>query len=124
LRGTETILLVEDELPVRALSRRILEKYGYRVLEAGNGAEALEVARASTGPIHLILTDLVMPDMSGSELASGVLALRPGVRVLYMSGYTDDSVVRNGLLAQGRLFLQKPFTPKTLARKVREALGG
>ncbi len=124
LRGTETILLVEDEQAVRTLSRRVLEARGYRVLEAGNGAKALEVARGSTGPIHLILTDLVMPDMTGTELASRLLSLRPGVRVLYMSGYTDDSVVRNGLLEQGRLFLQKPFTPETLARKVREALGG
>jgi two-component system cell cycle sensor histidine kinase/response regulator CckA len=123
-RGTETILLVEDEQAVRTLSRRVLEARGYRVLEAGNGAKALEVARGSTGPIHLILTDLVMPDMTGTELASRLLSLRPGVRVLYMSGYTDDSVVRNGLLEQGRLFLQKPFTPETLARKVREALGG
>jgi two-component system cell cycle sensor histidine kinase/response regulator CckA len=123
-KGSETILLVEDEQSVRTLSRRILEVRGYRVLEAARGAEALELVRATADPIHLVLTDLVMPDMSGSELASRVVALRPAVRVLYMSGYTDDGVIHNGLLEQGGAFLQKPFTPEVLARKVRKTLGG
>jgi PAS domain S-box-containing protein len=124
LVGSETVLLVEDEGAVRALSRSILERYGYTVLEAGSGKEGLDVARQYPLPIHLVLTDVVMPEMGGSDLATRLEALRPGVRVLYMSGYTDDAVVRHGLLEKGRVFLQKPFTPETLARKVREALGG
>ena len=120
--GTETILLVEDEPAIRALSRRVLEASGYRVLEAGNGTDALERARTEEGPIHLLLTDLVMPNMGGSDLASRLQELRPDIRVLFMSGYTDDGVVRGGLLGQGQAFLQKPFTPQGLARKVRELL--
>jgi two-component system cell cycle sensor histidine kinase/response regulator CckA len=124
LAGSETVLLVEDEAAVRALSRAILESYGYTVLEAAGGEDALDVARHYLKPIHLILTDVVMPRMGGSDLASRLASLRPGVPVLYMSGYTDDAVFRHGLLDKGRMFLQKPFTPETLARKVREALGG
>jgi PAS domain S-box-containing protein len=120
--GTETVLVVEDEPSIRTLSRRVLEARGYRVLEAGNGKDALERVRGEEGPIHLLLTDLVMPDMPGTELASRLEQLRPGVRVLFMSGYTDDGVVRNGLLGSGRAFLQKPFTPTILANKVREIL--
>ena len=121
-RGTETILLVEDEEAVRTLSRRILEKHGYRVLEAGSGPAALEVLRAVTERVHMLLTDLVMPDMTGTELASRLKADHPEIRVLFMSGYTDDAVVRSGLLEPGRAFLQKPFTPVVLLRKVREVL--
>jgi two-component system, cell cycle sensor histidine kinase and response regulator CckA len=124
LVGSETLLLVEDEKSVRALSRSILESYGYTVLVAESGREGLEVAREYPLPIHLLVTDVVMPDMGGSDLASRLSALRPGVCVLYMSGYTDDAVFRHGVLEKGRVFLQKPFTPETLARKVREALGG
>jgi two-component system cell cycle sensor histidine kinase/response regulator CckA len=124
LVGSETVLLVEDEESVRALSRSILKSYGYTVLEAGSGMDGLDVALHYPLPIHLLLTDVVMPEMGGLDLASRLEALRPGVRVLYMSGYTDDAVFRHGLLEKGRMFLQKPFTPKTLARKVREALGG
>jgi two-component system cell cycle sensor histidine kinase/response regulator CckA len=124
LAGSETVLLVEDEKSVRALSRSILERYGYTVLEAGSGKEGLEVAHDYSLPIHLVLTDVVMPEMGGTDLASQLETLRPGVRVLYMSGYTDEAIFRHGLLKKGRSFLQKPFTPETLARKVREALGG
>jgi two-component system cell cycle sensor histidine kinase/response regulator CckA len=123
LRGSETVLLVEDEKSVRALSRAILSSYGYTVLEAGSGKEALEIVRNFDGTIHLVLTDVVMPSMGGSSLVSFLETLRPGIKVLYMSGYTDDAVVRHGHLEQGRAFLQKPFTPETLARKVRGALG-
>jgi CheY-like chemotaxis protein len=120
--GTETILLVEDEDAVRSLARRILERYGYSVLVAGTGAEALEIARNRPAPIQLLLSDLVMPGMAGPELASQLVAARPEMRVIFMSGYTDDAVVRNGLLSEIGVFLQKPFTPDGLVRKVREAL--
>ena len=122
LSGSETILIVDDEESVRALSRSILERHGYRVLEAGNGREGLDVAARHAQPIHLLLTDVVMPEMGGSDLASRLEVLRPGMHVLYMSGYTDDAVVRHGLVETGRLFLQKPFNATTLALKVREAL--
>jgi two-component system, cell cycle sensor histidine kinase and response regulator CckA len=124
LVGSETVLLVEDEESVRALSRSVLTSYGYTVLEAGSGKEGLDVARRYPLPIDLLLTDVVMPEMGGLDLASRLEDIRPGVRVLYMSGYTDDAVFRHGLLEKGRMFLQKPFTPATLARKVREVLGG
>jgi len=91
------------------------------VIDANGGQDALERARTD-GPIHLLLTDLVMPNMGGAELASRLQDLHPNLRVLFMSGYTDDGVVRGGLLGQGRAFLQKPFTPQSLARKVRELL--
>jgi PAS domain S-box-containing protein len=120
--GTETLLLVEDDLAVRKLSRKILERVGYKVLEAESGRKALELARHATGGIPLVVTDLVMPDMSGTELAAELTALYPEIRVLFMSGYTDDAVVRHGLLAAGRAFLQKPFTPDSFTRKVREIL--
>jgi PAS domain S-box-containing protein len=122
LQGSETVLLVEDEESVRALSRVILENNGYTVLEAGSGDEALEIVRNFGGTIDLVLTDVVMPSMPGSTLVSSLETLRPGIKVLYMSGYTDDAVFRHGHLDRGRAFLQKPFTPDVLARKVREAL--
>ena len=103
-------------------SRAILESYGYRVLEAAGAEEAIETVRGYQQPIHLLLTDVVMPSMGGPDLASRIQTLRPGVKVLYMSGYTDETVFRHGHLEQGRLFLQKPFTPEALARKLREAL--
>src|SRR6266540_2797653 len=122
VRGAETVLLVEDEESVRTLSRAILESYGYRVLEAAGAEEAIETVQGYPQPIHLLLTDVVMPSMGGPDLASRIQTLRPDVKVLFMSGYTDETVFRHGHLEQGRLFLQKPFTPEALARKLREAL--
>jgi len=120
----ETILLVEDAQRVRAVVREILEMSGYVVLEARHGAEALEVSRAHPSVIHLLVTDVVMPQMSGRELAQRLATLRPELKVLYMSGYTDDAIVRHGVLASGIAFLSKPFTPDALALKVREVLDG
>jgi two-component system, cell cycle sensor histidine kinase and response regulator CckA len=120
--GTETILLVEDEAGVRKLSLTVLEKKGYVVLEAASGDMALQVARSQIGPIHLVLTDVVMPGMSGRELWDRLRVLRPDARVLFMSGYTDDAIARHGVLELGIAFLQKPFTPFGLAQKVRELL--
>jgi CheY-like chemotaxis protein len=120
--GSETILLVEDEHPVRALVRRCLERDGYRVLEAEGPAEALRLTTQHDGMIHLLLTDVVMPQMSGKQLAERVATLRPNTRVLYMSGYTDDTVAQHGILEEGTMLIQKPFTPENLATKVREAL--
>lgn|GEM_PF-1035416 len=120
--GSETILLVEDEHPVRALVRRCLERDGYRVLEAEGPAEALRLTAQHDGMIHLLLTDVVMPQMSGRQLAERVATLRPNTRVLYMSGYTDDTVAQHGILEEGTMLIQKPFTPENLAIKVREAL--
>ena len=120
--GTETVLLAEDEEVVRRIAREILSGNGYKVLEAGNGREALLLAEAHRGEIHLLLTDVVMPKMSGRELTEAIRPLRPGLRILYMSGYTDDDILRDGVLEGGIPFLQKPFTPEGLARKVREVL--
>jgi PAS domain S-box-containing protein len=121
---TETILVVEDEESVRHLTRRFLEQRGYRVLEARNGAEALELAAAHAGPIDLLVTDMVMPGMRGHELAGKLSSLRPQMKVLYVSGYTDGSIVENGELAPGSAFLEKPFSSDALARKVRQVLNG
>ncbi len=121
--GGESVLLVEDEEQVRRLTRTILERYGYKVLEASSGAQALEVAASFTGPIHLLLTDVVMPGASGSDLAREIAKARPGIHVLYMSGYTDSSVIKNLILSPGTPFLQKPFTSDGLYRKIREILG-
>jgi two-component system cell cycle sensor histidine kinase/response regulator CckA len=121
-RGTETLLVVEDELQVRELTRDILLGQGYQVLTAGDGVEALRVAEAHEGPIHLLVTDVVLPRMSGKELADRLRTARPEVRVLYTSGYTDDAIVHHGVLAAGVHFLSKPFEIESLARKVRELL--
>ncbi len=120
--GSETVLLVEDEEAVRALSRSILESYGYRVLEAEGPHAAMEMAQRHETPIQLILTDVVMPDMDGADLVSRLAPLHPEAKVLFMSGYTDDAVVRHGMITEGGHFLQKPFTPASLAAKVREVL--
>ncbi len=120
---TETILLVEDALRVRAVVREILEMNGYNVLEARHGVEALEISERHQGPIHLMVTDVVMPQMSGRELAQRLQPLRPDMKVLYMSGYTDDAIVRHGVLGAGMAFLSKPFTPDALALKIHEVLG-
>ncbi|MGH7544696.1 MAG: response regulator [Gemmatimonadota bacterium] len=122
LQGGETILLVEDAPAVRSVTRQALKRYGYTVLEAESAKAALRLATGHEGPLHLLLTDVVMPSMSGRELSEQVARLRPDARVLYMSGYTDDAVVRHGVLEAGVAFLQKPFTPEALARKVREVL--
>ena len=121
-RGTETILLVEDAAAVRAVTRQVLERQGYTVLEAAHGAAALQTAAGHPGPIHLLLTDVVMPVLSGRQLADQLARLRPDAKVLYASGYTDDAVVRHGVLEAGISYLQKPFTADSLARKVREVL--
>ena len=120
--GTETVLLVEDEGALRELVHECLVAFGYAVLEAGSPAVALELAERHDGPIHLLVTDVVMPGMGGAELARRVTALRPGAKVLFVSGYTDDAVVREGVAADSLTFLQKPFTADALARKVRELL--
>jgi CheY-like chemotaxis protein len=116
------VLVVEDEDAVRRIVRVALESTGYRVIEARGGAEALEAARAHAGGIDLVVTDVVMPEMSGRALAERLVLADPGLRVLYMSGYTDDAVMRHGIVESGVPFLQKPFSPLALARKVREVL--
>jgi CheY-like chemotaxis protein/two-component sensor histidine kinase len=120
--GNETILLVEDEETVRKLTSEFLRKQGYTVLEAAHGGDALLLCKQYTGKIDLMLTDVVMPGISGRELATHLLALRPGLKVLYMSGYTDDAIVHHGVLEAGTPFIQKPFTFKGLTQKVREVL--
>jgi two-component system cell cycle sensor histidine kinase/response regulator CckA len=120
--GTETILLVEDEDAVRRLARRALEMSGYRILEASHGGEALRVCGEHGGTIDLLLTDVVMPLMSGAELAEQLKPLRPDMRVLFMSGYTEDALGKHGVLAPETAFLYKPFTPDSLRRTVRETL--
>ncbi|HKO49631.1 MAG TPA: response regulator [Polyangiaceae bacterium] len=122
LRGTETILLVEDETQVRMVVMSILLKHGYHVMPAQHAGEALLLCESHSGTIDLLLTDVVMPQMSGPELAKRLSSSRPQMKVLCMSGYTDDSVVRHGVLESGVAFLQKPVTPASLARKVREVL--
>ncbi|MFH1950913.1 MAG: ATP-binding protein [Pseudomonadota bacterium] len=122
LEGSETILLAEDDDSLRELVRSILQKYGYSFLEAQDGKEALRLSEQHEGPIHLLLTDVVMPGMSGRELADRLQPLQPKMRVLYMSGYTDNAIVHHGVLESGIQFIQKPFTPKVLVSKVRMVL--
>jgi CheY-like chemotaxis protein len=121
-RGTETILLADDDPGVRALSRLALQSYGYTVLDAADGDEAIRIGLAHAGPIHLLVTDLVMPRAGGREVAERLGPVHRESRVLFLSGYTDDALVRHGVLEAGVAFLHKPFTPTTLARKVREVL--
>ena len=123
-QGAETVLVAEDDETLRRLIYEILQSSGYAVLEAGRGEEALRLAGEHAGPIHLLITDMVMPGMGGREVAGRLAALRPGTRVLFVSGYTDDAVVRHGVLEHGLAFLQKPFVPEALLRKVREVLDG
>jgi CheY-like chemotaxis protein len=120
--GDETILLVEDEPLIRKLAARLLAKLGYTVLQAENGSLALEAVRAHRGEITLLLSDVVMPKMNGQVLAERLLESYPKLKVLYVSGYTDNAVVERRILENSVAFLQKPFTPLALARKVRDVL--
>jgi PAS domain S-box-containing protein len=122
LHGTETILLAEDQPEVRSIASAVMQRYGYTVLEAANGDEALRLIKTYRGHIHLLLSDVVMPAMNGPELARRVKAEHRGIRVLFASGYTDDAIVRHGVLDPGVAFLQKPFTPTALLKKIREVL--
>ncbi|MCU0578761.1 MAG: PAS domain S-box protein, partial [Desulfobacterota bacterium] len=122
LQGSETILVVEDNDLVRNLTREALQQFGYEVIEAPNGDLALQVTREYRAPIHLLLTDVVMPGINGRELAEKVLALRPDIKVLFMSGYTDNAIVQYGILEPGLSFIEKPFSPDVLAGKVHQVL--
>ena len=122
--GSETVLIVEDDSCLRKLAQGILRRYGYRVLVAENGEDALRINEEYDDQIHLLLTDVVMPRMGGKELAERLQPLYPGMKVIYMSGYTDNAIVRHGVLAPELNFLEKPFTPEGIGRKVRKALDG
>ena len=123
LTGSETILIVEDEEIVRELIYESLNKFGYDLIEAENGKKALQCCKTdSEKPIQLLITDVIMPDIGGSELAKKLEKLKPDMKVLFISGYTDDAIVHHGVLDEGVAFLQKPFSPQTLVKKVREIL--
>ena len=123
-QNCETILLAEDSASLREMAREYLKSVGYTVLEAASGAEALQKARDFHGTIHLLLTDVIMPAMSGPELAGQMTSLRPGIKIIFTSGYTDDAIARQGVLDPAVPFIQKPYRPKALARKIREVLRG
>jgi two-component system cell cycle sensor histidine kinase/response regulator CckA len=123
-RGSETILLVEDEDAVRGITSRILEKQGYRVIAAQHGREAMEIASQESGIIDLVLTDVVMPGMNGRGLVERLTGIRPRIKSLYMSGYTDDDIIRRGFIEPSKSFLQKPFTSDNLLHTVRKVLDG
>jgi DNA-binding response OmpR family regulator len=122
LHGTETVLVLEDQPEVRASIEKTLRRYGYFALVAASGPEALAAARAYEHPIHLMLTDVVLPGASGREIARQVLAERPSVRVLYMSGHTETAIQHDGVLEPRLAFIQKPFSGDGLVRKIREVL--
>jgi CheY-like chemotaxis protein len=121
--GTETILLVEDEESVRQLVRDTLSAKGYKVLEAENGEAGFATAACHQGKLDLVITDVVMPGMGGREMVKQLIETRPGIKVLYLSGYTEDAIISDGSIEKGTAFLQKPFTLQNLSRKVREVLG-
>jgi two-component system cell cycle sensor histidine kinase/response regulator CckA len=121
--GTETVLLVEDEESVRELVRDTLTAKGYRVFDADNGEAGIAAAAAHDGKIDLVITDVVMPGIGGRELVKQLTQTRPAIKVLYLSGYTEDAIVSDGSIEKGTAFLQKPFTLQNLSRKVREVLG-
>jgi CheY-like chemotaxis protein len=120
--GRETILIAEDEPDLRELTRIFLESYGYRVLEASSADKAIQTAEIFAEPIHLLLTDVIMPGMSGRQLAEKILSKRPETKIVYMTGYTDDMVMQHKVLEPGVQLLQKPFTKVELATKVRATL--
>ena len=122
LHGTEIILIAEDDAMVREMAHDTLKKYGYTVLKASSGKEALQICREYKGDIHLLLTDVVMPGMSGKVLADEIKPLHPDIKVLFMSGYTDNAIVHRGMLDEGIRFIQKPFSPHDLVCKVRQIL--
>ena len=123
MRGSETILVVEDDDGVRKLTREFLKINGYTVLEARNGAEAIQIPARHAGPVDLLLTDVLMPGMNGREVAQQFVSLRPETKVLFMSGYTEDAITHLGILEPGVAFIEKPFSPDELAHKVRSVLG-
>ena len=122
LGGSETVLIVEDDDSLRKFSQRTLQHHGYRILEAENGEDALRVSEAYDGTIDLLITDVVMPKMGGKETAERLQSLYPHMKVLYMSGYTDNAIVHHGVLKPGLNFIEKPFTLKGLAHIVKEIL--
>jgi two-component system cell cycle sensor histidine kinase/response regulator CckA len=123
-RGSETLLLVEDDDTVRTLARRVLDRQGYHVLEARNGAEALRIAESAERRIDLVISDIVMPELGGRQLVERLRRIRPDVPVLLMSGYTNDAVLRQVISEAGDMFLEKPFSTDALAHSVRQALDG
>jgi two-component system cell cycle sensor histidine kinase/response regulator CckA len=122
-RGSETILLVEDEEPLRKLCTEFLEQLGYRMLTASNGKEAIALVEGYSGRIDLLITDVVMPGLHGPELAEALLALRPGLKVIFISGYASGSIAPGGILKPGTVLVNKPFTIRALTAKLREVLG-
>jgi len=123
-RGTETILLVEDEEPLRKVVIELLTQIGYKVLSAANGKEAIRVAETYRDNIHLLITDVLMPEIDGAELAKLLCAMRPELKVIYISGYTDTCLAPEGILPPGTVLVNKPFSVRALSAKMREVLAG